>query len=75
MEDLVAKKTKKATEEQEEQETQSSDDTGEQESTEQAEEQAEVETTVISYNGSEYTVPKQAFEKWLADYATVNVTK
>ena len=74
LEDLVAKKTKKTTEEQEEQE-QSSDKTEEQESTEQAEEKTEVETTVISYNGSEYTVPKQAFEKWLSENATVNVTK
>ncbi len=32
---------------------------------------ANVETTVISYNGKEYTVPKEAFEKWLAENALV----
>lgn len=56
--------------------TETKEDTKEEaeETTEEApqeEAQTDAETTVISYNGKEYTVPKEAFEKWLSDNAIV----
>lgn len=38
---------------------------------EKGSEEPSAETTTLTYNGKEYTVNKQAFEKWLAENATL----
>lgn len=54
----------KEEEEEEEEETTTEEQT---ESTEKEEEQTEEETTTLTYNGKDYIVNKEAFEKWLAE--------
>ena len=58
----------KEEEEEEEEETTTEEQT---ESTEKEEEQTEEETATLTYNGKDYIVNKEAFEKWLAENGTL----
>lgn len=66
--ETMVKEYNKPKEEEEEEEEEEETTTEEQtESTEKEEEQTEEETATLTYNGKDYIVNKEAFEKWLAE--------
>ena len=73
--ETMVKEYKPATEEEAGESEETTEETGENEETTTTEEEAgeagEEETTTLTYNGKNYIVNKEAFEKWLAENGTL----